>query len=677
MLKSFREHLQYRFDDLFSRGSWGKFLLLLTFTACVVLFGMLAYFLGLFSPANGQVEGIGRAIDAGFWDTLWWSAKHVVDPSFFASNYGATAGVVAISLVVSIAGLVIFGALISFISTGIEERLEALRRGNSAVKESGHVLILGWNEQVVEVIAILAARLRRLRVVILAPRDVTEMQESLRASGGYRLGAKIVLRCGSPGNRSELERVAAGRARSVMVLSTSRGGGDADIEAVKTLLALAVYPWPSARPRIACEIARARGVDIARSASGGQVPIVSSGETVSRMLFQASRQSGVVAIYDELFSFVGAGIRFKQVTGCAGMRFGDAAYAFPTATLIGISTAGAAADGTAHYHCLLGPPASRIIGTQEWLIFLAHSDDIVDQLDRPVFRSTVSMPKAFLLLPTEGSSGGQQAPSVYTSEVSRGEKYLAPSHERILVLGCNPSLHDLIAEHDACVGAETEIVVVSGHGDDKARAILAQSRTKPRAKLGFVQADTLNRAALQALAPHACDAIVVIADDSRGEIDPDARTVMTLVLLQDLLRSRPQRPRVVAEIHDAANEALVAGLGVDDLVISPRVVSRQLVQISQQAVLAEIYHELLSSGGVEIYLKPASRYVVPGRDCVFNDVVYSAQRLGEVALGVRLAKDNAGTARGLRLNPPKDARLGFVDGDMIVVLAEELYDRRV
>nr|MBA2479023.1 hypothetical protein [Planctomycetota bacterium] len=552
------------------------------------------------------------------------------------------------------------------------------RRGNSPVKESGHVLILGWSSKAVEVISLLAQRHRRPRVVILGPRDVSDMQESLRSSGAYGLGAKIVLRSGSPANHHELERVACADARSVMVVSTPLDGGDADIEAVKTLLALASFPWKGQRPKVACEIASARGIDVARAASHGAVPIVSSGEVVSRILFQASRQSGIAAIYDEIFSFTGAGIHIRKVPRCAGLRFGDIEYAFPRAVLMGISTAAKRADGSERYDFLLAPERSRAIAADEWLIFLAHTDAITDDLDRPVFRSTVAMPKAYLLLPTDGSSGGNGEPAstVFTSEISRAEKYLPPPRERILVLGWNDNIHDLLAEHDACVGSQTEITVVSAFDEGAARAQLAQRGAPKRLKTAFVQGDARSRTGIKSLAPQEYDCIVVLADASHRSPDPDAATVMSLVMVRDALRGRQTRPRLVAEILDPLNAGVVSGLEIDDLVISPRVVSQQLVQISQQAMLADIYRELLSSGGVEIYLKPASRYVVPGRSCSFNDLVYSAQRLREVALGVRIARDRAKPGGGLQLNPPKDSRWDFADGDMVVVLAEELYDRR-
>lgn len=93
-------------------------------------------------------------------------------------------------------------------------------------------------------------------------------------------------------------------------------------------------------------------------------------------------------------------------------------------------------------------------------------------------------------------------------------------------------------------------------------------------------------------------------------------------------------------------------------------------------MLESIYRELLSAGGTEICLKPASRYVELDKPCTFDDLQYSAQAMMEVALGVRIHEPtefgNAGT--GVQLNPPRDASWRLDPDDSIVVLAQELYD---
>ncbi len=89
--------------------------------------------------------------------------------------------------------------------------------------------------------------------------------------------------------------------------------------------------------------------------------------------------------------------------------------------------------------------------------------------------------------------------------------------------------------------------------------------------------------------------------------------------------------------------------------------------------MLEVFQDLFSPEGSEIYLKPAGDYVEPGREVSFYTVAESARRRGEVAIGYRLERhaDDAGRAYGVRVNPPKSESLAFRPEDQIIVLAED------
>jgi len=105
------------------------------------------------------------------------------------------------------------------------------------------------------------------------------------------------------------------------------------------------------------------------------------------------------------------------------------------------------------------------------------------------------------------------------------------------------------------------------------------------------------------------------------------------------------------------------------VVISPNVVSAQLAQIARQNVLGPIYRELLSAGGVEISLRPAGDYVALNTDCHYNDLIYSAQHKLEIALVLRLARNNG----EVLLNPPRDKAWRLSGDDRVIVLAQQLH----
>ena len=80
--------VRYRFNRLLSRGTGGHYLLLALFAGLIVVFGLSAGLVGLFSQGALQAEGIADDIDGGLLDSAWWSLKHVIDPGAFAEDYG-------------------------------------------------------------------------------------------------------------------------------------------------------------------------------------------------------------------------------------------------------------------------------------------------------------------------------------------------------------------------------------------------------------------------------------------------------------------------------------------------------------------------------------------------------------------------------------------------------------
>jgi ion channel POLLUX/CASTOR len=654
MFQELKAHLRYRLDDIFSRSSLSHFVLLVLLSLAVVLIGMTAYFFGLFSPENDAVSGIESKIDRGLWDSLWWSLKHLIDPGFFEENYGATLPVAAMSLLIAIMGMVIFGILIGFISTSMETRLAALKQGNSPVKETGHTLILGWSNKVVQILRLLGRADARCRVVVLGRPEITEMQETLRAAGIPGPPLKLILRSGSPSNLLELKRVAFEHARSIIVLAGWTRDADAsgrDVEAIKTAMLLSSFPdWAQNKPVLVAEVNRKQNADIARIAGRNQISVVSSSEVIGKIIVQAARQKGLSHVYSEILSTEGNSIRVMHEPSCIGKRFGDIQFGFTAAIPIGISWR-QEKSGEIRYAAGLNPEPDYAIDGDDQLV---------------------------LLCGTDGSRYDTQA-RPHVSKVTRTENYRKEPLNRILVLGFNDNVHDILREFDGHVLPGSHVHVVSSFDDEEVRRRLDRYATRAYRNIDvrFSAGETVSSGFLRSLEPATYDCIITLADESNDD-EPDARSIMVLLLLGDILKAAPGGPRVhvVSEIHEPRDRELVARTAAQEIIVSPEIVSMQLTQISQQPVLESIYRELLSAGGTEICLKPASRYVEPGVACSFRDLQYAAQAMMETALGVRLAAPPGGGAggHGVILNPARDDTWRLGADDRVVVLAQEIYD---
>ena len=153
---------------------------------------------------------------------------------------------------------------------------------------------------------------------------------------------------------------------------------------------------------------------------------------------------------------------------------------------------------------------------------------------------------------------------------------------------------------------------------------------------------------------------------------PTRRTLVTLLHLREIAEHSGRSFSIVSEMLDDRNRELAEIARADDFIVSDRLVSLMMCQVSENKEYAAVFEELIDPEGSELYLKSADEYVKPGVPLSFYTVVEAARRRGEVAVGYRV-KAEAGDPRksyGVRLNPAKSRRIEFGEGDKVIVLAE-------
>ena len=638
-IKQLRARIRYLIDRAFAREFTGQLLLLLVLVVTVTLIGMTAIFFGLFSEENTNISGIPHDIDRGLWDSLWWSLNQVLPLRGFERMYHATAPVLVYAFFLSLMGLVVFSVLISLINNTMLGRIEALRRGETPVLERNHVLVLGWNNKVFSVLRQLARLEPGTKVVILAPREIHYMREELRVAGIQREQMTIILRSGIPSNRNELERVALDHASSVIILSTDAD----DSESIKSMVLLAARDdWPGKAPTLTSEIAHESNYELAKIASRDRLQIVSSAKVISKVIVQAIRNPGLSSIYNELFSPEGNSIYVQQLPECTDVAIEDIAYRITDAIAIGI-TWEKHQDGNLRYATALNPEPDYEMAGDEQLVLLARG-----------------LPVHYV-----ASTGGHQ------SQLAREGGGHTRVPRRVLLIGWTDMIHDILLELNAHALQGTRISILSGKNPEDARLSIEQHQEAAFQNLGleFIEGDAAAAAVYADMDLDSYQSIVVLADDWGDKGDVDTRTLRILLRLSDLRKYASDPAHTVVELMDEANHDLIAGLGVDDVVISPGVVSAQLAQIARQEVLGPIYRELLSAGGVEISLRPAGDYVALDTDCHYDDLIYAAQQKLEIALGMRLAHNNG----EVLLNPSRNKTWRLGEKDQVIVLAQQLY----
>ena len=125
---------------------------------------------------------------------------------------------------------------------------------------------------------------------------------------------------------------------------------------------------------------------------------------------------------------------------------------------------------------------------------------------------------------------------------------------------------------------------------------------------------------------------------------------------------------------DLRNRTLAEVTRADDFIVSDRLVSllvRRWPRNSRasNAVFAEAWFDEKGCGCCT--LRPAAGSVDPGVEVTFPTIVGSARRRGEIAIGYRvvLETDEWTPSHGVRLNPPKSARVTLGARDAVIVVA--------
>jgi len=646
VLKNLLQVLRYRIERLFVRDTVGQLMLLIFLVGLSTIIGLTAQLFGLFGEENLDVASIPRDIDGGFWDALWWTLQRVLYMSRLEQVYGGTAIIVLYSIFLTFVGMVVFATVFSLITTAISNTLESLRKGDTAVKERGHILILGWSDKLFPVLRQLAELKPNSKIVLLSPLSVVEMEDALRVAGIGKEKLTIVLRTGDPTRLSELERVAFNQSSSIIVLSpsTTRDSLSADSEVIKTILQMVSYQgWGKDRPTLTAEIARERNYELAQIAGNDRVDLVSSSTIISKIIVQSMRNPGLVDVYQELLARTGNNIQVMKIADCIDQELGLSSFGFRNAIPVGVSWEEEKNGRIKHATGLNPEPDYELAADEKLVLMMAGTK--VD------FRLPDAVPESSL--------------------TRDGSQTLRPP-QNILLVGWNGNIYDILVELDAHAIAGTEITILSSLPGEEAQRRLHTYIRQPMSNLNLriVAGDSVEEYAYADIDLSRCESVAVLADKSAGEVDVDARTLRTMLRLNDLITATGRKPHVVLELLDQANRDLVSQLGVDDVIASFVAVSAQLAQISQQTELGPIYRELLSAGGVEISLRPAADYVAMDEACGFTDLMLAAQQRMEIALGLRRVSANGAE---LLLNPDRDQRWKLNESDRVVVLAQQVY----
>lgn len=629
-----REKFRYHFENTMSGGPVAviRWLAIVSVVSVVILGGIILL-LGITGSAEPDAEPL------GFIEGTWKSLMATLDPGTMGGDEGWDFRIVR--FIATLIGIFLISILIGSIASGIDQKIEELKRGRSRVIDGNHTLILGWSEKIFTIIKELVeanANQKRPCIVILSEKDKVEAEEEIKSRVPSTRNTKIVVRSGSTLESSAAEMVNINEARSIIVLSPEVENPDTYV--IKTVLGITNGRHRREEPyHIVAEIRDERNIEAAELVGNNEAVYVLSEDLISRVIAQTCRQSGLSVVYSDLLEFEGDEIYFEKLPeNLVGKTYKDSLFAYETSSIIGVFTA----DGEVE----INPPMDRVYNDGESVIAISEDDDTV-------------------------IANGRSDVQIDASQFNHSDEG-GPIQEHTLILGWNEIAPRIVAEVDNYVKEGSKVLVVAADPEVDAAVTKLQGEVQNQL-IAFVEGDTAEKKTLLDVNTRSFDHIIVLSNREIDLQESDAKTLITLLHLRGISESEGVDYSIVTEMLDMRNRELGVVAKADDFVVSDNLISLMLSQLSENRELKKVYDVLFQAEGSEIYLKPVSRYVKPGTEVDFYTVVASAAELGESAIGYRVAAESRHSELkyGVRLNPNKSKRVKFDEKDLVIVLSED------
>jgi ion channel POLLUX/CASTOR len=622
--------LHYKFDNMMSKGSITLIGWLSIISLSIVILAAGILILTGIKPAD--IENF------SFLEAVWLSMMRTLSSGNLAKDEGWALRIVM--FFVTLGGIFFVSTLIGLLNNGIRKKLDSLKKARSFVMENAHTLILGWSPKIFSIIneLSLANESEKVKkIVILANKDIEEMEDDIKAKVSDLRKVKIIYRTGNPLDFDDLNMVNPQSAKSILVIAPE--DELSDIHVVKTVLAIINDKNRKSGPyHIVAEIKNRKNMEAANTVGRNEIIFILSRDVISKLIVQISRQSGLSIVYSELLGFWGSEIYFKYESTLIGKKFKDLLFVYNDSCVIGIHSGKKVIK--------LNPPMDTILNQDDELIVVAHDES----------RINLSGLKNF--------------------KIEESRIRISPSSEfkpeKILLLGWNRDAISVLKEINDYVMKGTKITVVASH--PKVEESIESARDKfLNQEINYIDGDITKRELLESLDIRQFDHCIVLSYYDIYDIQKsDAITLITLLHLRDIINKLGIKFNIVSQMMDIANKKLAEITKADDFIISEYLISLILSQLSENKHLKDLYDDLFNAEGSEIYLKPVERYIDIKTDTNFYTLVEATSRVNEIAIGYRKVRlsENEDMNYGVVLNPKKDENIKFESGDKLIVVSE-------
>ncbi|MBU1106190.1 MAG: hypothetical protein KKB51_05930 [Candidatus Riflebacteria bacterium] len=640
----FGARLRYGFDNFMSKGGVSVFAaLMLLFVGAIFLMTVVRFTANLISPQENMSNVL---------DQLWLSFLQIADGGAIGEETNSNVLNRIVGIISLFLGMVLFSSLVAFITSQFEAMMVKMRKGKSEVIETGHSLILGFGDRVLEIIRelIIANESESsASIVVLSANEKDEMDDFFNDRIYDPKTTKIICRSGSTSSIQALSRVGVKDARSIIILNDAPVDADhetkelADAKVLKTILAVMSCMGENSLPSIVAEVHQPNKQKLAKNLSS-KISIIDEHSILAKLMVHTSRTSGLAKVYDGLVGFQGSEFYFfRPDSGWNGMNYVTAMFHFDTCSVLGIRKKNGEVK--------INPAGDTVLDNDTDLILLAE-DDFTINFTKDRFK-TKDLP-------------GEPA------------KPLAKPIEKQLIVGWSHKTMIIIAEYCKYLIKGSGIDLILSEPTDETKNEFAEIQARfPDIKMHLIKADVDNQEIMLQLKPEEYDNVIILSGDGGVAELRDSDTIAKLLEFRHYFKNNfkgEPKTQLITEVADSQNIEVIQAAGVRDFLISNQFVSKIYAQVGEEPDVLKVYEDLFSEEGSEVYIKPVKLFTtVSGKKVSFGDLCAAAARRGESCFGIHIVSDNKDESKnfGFIVNPPKSMEFTISGEDSLITVAED------
>ena len=544
---SVKERFNYWFDNRMARGSLGliRALIAASVIAAVLFAGIIVLF-------HFNEEGETASV---FWDSI----ATVINACMPNYEEGSPGYLILMSLS-AIAGVLFTSVLIGIITSAIEERISNLKRGNSLVLERGHIVVLGFypGEYTLLQQLILAAAGDPACVVVAEDLDREDMEQSISENLDIPKNFRIVCRTADITDPASIEKCSVETCSTIIVSPTD------DMRTIKAVLAVSALLEDKGVPEISVNaiISKSEHRFPPSIAEANNITTLQTNSILAKMIAHSCTQTGLSETFREVFNFEGSEFYLINVSGIRGITFEALMLSMDNATPAGIYR-----DGK----IMLNPPAGHLLEETDRILVFSEENDSATLDMTPV--------------PPCPAAGSFRMSSENTTDT--------------VIIGHNESLPVILEELPENV---SHVYLVSRNAEQEEQAELEKTASSRGLQLIYLKRNPKSERDLLEIAKMA-EHIVVLSDHDRDPDEADMDVIFLLLNLRDIRKRYGLSFNITVEMQQEHNQKLVGRGDHTDFLVASSMASLILTQLAENPELINVFREILSNSGNELYLK--------------------------------------------------------------------------